>query len=416
MSSPSMPMLTLILILLFANVFIGPSHQNPVQQQTQPTRYNKTCITENVDNGTLIISSNMVVQSEPESQSATAQFNERRRDMFFEDYNIKQIEVIDTSVITNRSSSEQRPSPTVTHHPELSVLPEPSILSPSNSSSISTSSLEAVAAAAATASEDSIQDVSHYFPNAIQPQRPNVLLPKLEASGRPSCVQTPDDTFCEVVDNYPNKTSIKSEIDLSPQQFNDIFGSKEIDGRKSYADSETDEESVCRKVPRVIYPQMAKNQANQWVYVVNEVEYTQAVVAEICEKPGKPCTHLENMPMGMYSRCKQKYSYKRLLALHPTEKRTYPDAFKFPSCCSCYIKYLDDYLGRSNFRKVDVAETSPARDARTMVSRVENDATNATNFVVDSNMTVNQSNIEILSQKDQNEMENLHEQTNSTNI
>lgn len=80
-----------------------------------------------------------------------------------------------------------------------------------------------------------------------------------------------------------SKTSIKSEIDLSPQQFNDIFGSKEIDGRKSYADSETDEESVCRKVPRVIYPQMAKNQANQWVYVVNEVEYTQAVVAEICE-------------------------------------------------------------------------------------------------------------------------------------
>ncbi len=77
-------------------------------------------------------------------------------------------------------------------------------------------------------------------------------------------------------------------------------------------------------------------------------------------KPGKPCTHLENLPMGMYSRCKQKYSYKRLLALHPTEKRTYPEAFKFPSCCSCYIKYHDDYVGRSNFRKlegkVDVTE------------------------------------------------------------
>lgn len=57
--------------------------------------------------------------------------------------------------------------------------------------------------------------------------------------------------------------------------------------------------------------------------------------------------------MGMYSRCKQKYSYKRLLALHPTEKRTYPEAFKFPSCCSCYIKYHDDYVGRSNFRKLD---------------------------------------------------------------
>lgn len=83
-------------------------------------------------------------------------------------------------------------------------------------------------------------------------------------------------------------------------------------------------------------------------------------------KPGKPCSHLENMPMGMYSRCKQKYSYKRLLALHPTEKRTYPDAFKFPSCCSCYIKYLDDYLGRSNSRKVDINETGQGRDSRAM--------------------------------------------------
>ena len=82
-----------------------------------------------------------------------------------------------------------------------------------------------------------------------------------------------------------SKTLIKTEIDYSPEQFNDIFGSKEIDGRKSYTptDTEADEESVCRKVYRVIYPQMAKNQANQWVYVVNEVEYTQAVVAEICE-------------------------------------------------------------------------------------------------------------------------------------
>jgi len=80
-----------------------------------------------------------------------------------------------------------------------------------------------------------------------------------------------------------SRTIVKNEIDFTPQQFNDIFGLKEIDGRKSYVEDDENEESVCRKVPRVIYPQMAKNQANQWVYVVNEVEYTQAVVAEICE-------------------------------------------------------------------------------------------------------------------------------------
>lgn len=61
---------------------------------------------------------------------------------------------------------------------------------------------------------------------------------------------------------------------------------------------------------------------------------------------------MENLPLGFTSKCKQKYSYKRLLALHPTEKRTYSDAFRFPSCCSCYVKF-DDLLGRNNFRKID---------------------------------------------------------------
>lgn len=87
-----------------------------------------------------------------------------------------------------------------------------------------------------------------------------------------------------------SKSAIRTEIDFSPQQFNDIFGSKEIDGRSRPDPGDNDEESVCRKVPRVIYPQMAKNQANQWVYVVNEVEYTQAVVAEICEYVTTPST------------------------------------------------------------------------------------------------------------------------------
>ena len=110
------------------------------------------------------------------------------------------------------------------------------------------------------------------------------------------------------------------------------------------------------------------------------------------------------MPMGMYSRCKQKYSYKRLLALHPTEKRTYPDSFKFPSCCSCHIKYLDEYLGRSNFRKlenkVDISEQT-GRDSRAM-----SNTSNRTSFIQGSPSSLlvsndNNSTIEIMSQSHQ---------------
>lgn len=68
--------------------------------------------------------------------------------------------------------------------------------------------------------------------------------------------------------------------------------------------------------------------------------------------PGSSCAYM-NPPLGMKSLCKQKYSYKRLLALHPTEKRAYLDSFRFPSCCSCHVRTVDDFLGRSNFRKID---------------------------------------------------------------
>ncbi|XP_054168153.1 protein spaetzle 5-like [Oppia nitens] len=176
-------------------------------------------------------------------------------------------------------------------------------------------------------------------------ERSKVLLPNLDSKGRPTCLTNPDDTYCEIVPNYPNKT-LKQEIEFSPIEFLEIFGNK-IDGRKSYIDDDLSEVRVCRRIPKVIYPQMAKNQANQWIYVVNEVEYIQAVVAEICESDGKSCAYLDqNLPPGMYSRCRQKYSYKRLLALHPTEKRTYSDKFKFPSCCACYVK-TNDLLSRS---------------------------------------------------------------------
>lgn len=80
-----------------------------------------------------------------------------------------------------------------------------------------------------------------------------------------------------------HRGDLKRDIQLSPLEFREFFGTNQIDGRKMYQDEETSEERVCRRVPKVIYPQMAKNQAKQWVYVVNDVEYVQAVVSEVCE-------------------------------------------------------------------------------------------------------------------------------------
>ena len=173
--------------------------------------------------------------------------------------------------------------------------------------------------------------------NAIY--RSQVLMPQIDpSSGKPSCVSVREETFCESVNNYP-KIDLKKDIKMSMSDFREIFGSESIEGRKTYQDDDDlVEERVCRRIPKIVYPQMAKNQANQWVYIVNDVEYVQAVVSEICEREGKPCSYMDSLPEGTYSRCRQKYSYKKLLAIHPTEQRTYTDTFSFPSCCACYVK------------------------------------------------------------------------------
>ena len=104
MLAPRRLVLAVALPLLLAAWCVQVAHQNPVQPKTgDRPRYNQTCITENLENGTVIISSSMVTGTDPNQQSPTAQFNERRRDMFFEDYNIKQVEIIDTSVVNKDS-------------------------------------------------------------------------------------------------------------------------------------------------------------------------------------------------------------------------------------------------------------------------------------------------------------------------
>ena len=171
--------------------------------------------------------------------------------------------------------------------------------------------------------------------------RNKILVPDLDPlTGKPRCLSDPSDTYCETVSEYP-KNVAKTEISMSTNEFREIFGADTIEGRKSYADDSdaSDEERVCKRIPKIIYPQMGRNQQNQWVYIVNDVEYTQAVISEVCEKEGKSCLYLDhNLPAGVYSRCRQKFSYKRLLAIHPTEKKTYTDTFQFPSCCACYVK------------------------------------------------------------------------------
>ncbi|XP_054707756.1 protein spaetzle-like [Uloborus diversus] len=177
------------------------------------------------------------------------------------------------------------------------------------------------------------------------------LAPRVDKFGHPFCRKKTDDTFCENVEDYP-ETDIRKAINYSSEEFKELFGTLTIHARK-IVPSDMSEETVCSQQARLFYPKAAVNENDQWAYVINDVDYVQAVMAEICENEDKPCTYLDGaLPAGVSSRCRQKYAYKRLLALHPNQKKTYTDAFRFPSCCVCYIKrpYI---LSRTRLIRVD---------------------------------------------------------------
>lgn len=106
-------------------------------------------------------------------------------------------------------------------------------------------------------------------------------------------------------------------------------------------DSAVREEAVCRTVKRNIYPREA-NRQNSLVYIPNNQEFMQVIQAELCLNPNEECSSYlrDSLPYGMTSICYQKYAYKKLLFMDPLEKRMATDLFRYPSCCSCYLRTL----------------------------------------------------------------------------
>lgn len=172
--------------------------------------------------------------------------------------------------------------------------------------------------------------------------------------------------FCEDIDDYPSEAiqdSLKDRSFELKQLYNvlntplDPNGSlsERLASSRSGEDNDANnnaeendnagprseagvETKICSSVTKNLYPKRAKNKDDEWMYIVNEVDFMQVVKAEICDNDGGSCSYLdENLPAGMTSSCKQKYAFKQMLAMHPLKKRMMGDVFRYPSCCSCYV-------------------------------------------------------------------------------
>ncbi|XP_023720815.1 uncharacterized protein LOC111871744 isoform X3 [Cryptotermes secundus] len=181
------------------------------------------------------------------------------------------------------------------------------------------------------------QNASQYMDNSggskiIFPGEPEgYSVPKFtpEVSGQqPKCAD--EDGFCESADNYP--------VDYVRRIFQNeansyIFGSDLMDVNLRINPDE--EVSLCPSMEQVVYPKVAQNKDDKWLYIINQETYFQGIRIEKCAKQGS-CTFAENFPNGYTTSCQQKYIYRKLIALGE-DGRPVTDSFRLPSCCSCVV-------------------------------------------------------------------------------
>ncbi|XP_049805379.1 uncharacterized protein LOC126248444 isoform X1 [Schistocerca nitens] len=103
-------------------------------------------------------------------------------------------------------------------------------------------------------------------------------------------------------------------------------------------DADANDDSVCDSEETVLYPKVGQNADDRTLFIVNnDGNYKQGVRVEKCRrKEQSPCDPKLVVPTGFKTHCKQKYIYRKLLALQPNGEPV-PDNFRIPSCCSCYI-------------------------------------------------------------------------------
>ncbi|KAK2725952.1 uncharacterized protein LOC136032190 isoform X1 [Artemia franciscana] len=154
------------------------------------------------------------------------------------------------------------------------------------------------------------------------------------------------------------------------QPFSKLQASIDIGTRRGQGNSpldpyyEVDEKPLCIAESITRYPRRAKTASDNWLLVVNHENYTQGVRIEKCVAENSECFLGDQLaPLGYKTVCRQKFAYRKLLAITP-DGRTIAESFSTPSCCTCHVKLIYPAL-RSKLKTSLRRQTSPQRTVLT---------------------------------------------------
>lgn len=167
-------------------------------------------------------------------------------------------------------------------------------------------------------------------------------------------------SFCEHVPDYP-AAHIERQMAADPERFAELLGgevapvSPVVESR--FGADVADGRPLCARRETIIYPKMGQTVRNTWMYIVNSRRYQQGIRVEMCDRVDGSCEWPSGnggyrgfrggggaayWPVGMRSVCRQKFTYRQLLAVDGYG-RPVMEAFRMPCCCSCVLVQQIDY-------------------------------------------------------------------------
>lgn len=147
----------------------------------------------------------------------------------------------------------------------------------------------------------------------------------------------PDDQlFCDEISDYPTNIKIQDSVEASGLIRNAIFDAKpkaNIVGRIKTFEA-IKESRACDSRKGTVYPKKAMNIEGEFVFIVNDDKYRQAVEIEQCLGEGEICRTQSDAPFST-TVCRQKFATYRMYVINKEGKQVY-DSFSLPSACLCH--------------------------------------------------------------------------------
>jgi len=141
--------------------------------------------------------------------------------------------------------------------------------------------------------------------------------------------------FCDNITDYPTNINILDSVVASRLIKNAIFDPKptgDIQQRTSFIK----ESRACDNRKGTVYPKKAKNIEGEFVFIVNDDQYRQAVEIEQCLGEGEVCLTDSDAPLPT-TVCRQKFATYRMYVINQEGRQVY-DSFSLPSACLCHHK------------------------------------------------------------------------------